>query len=178
MNTSPGEITDTISVTIKQLDGSTFNVQIAATGTVGQLKQAIQRERDVLPERQRLIYRAQELKNDGTLLSDYGVVDQSILHIVIRPLGSVPANNYNPNPSVVVNMPQNNAGGYDFNPLMYNAGNAERAPPVNRNVHHDINVLQIVKLCRFVRIFAVMDFIFLILFGLTLSFVFFFSWQL
>ncbi|ETO28672.1 Ubiquitin family protein [Reticulomyxa filosa] len=178
--TSTDETTDGsvvgITVSIKQLDGTTFNVEIRSNATVGDLKQAIERARSIAPERQRLIYRAQELKNDTTALTDYGVVDQSTLHMVIRPLTSVPPNNYNanPNPEAVIHVPQDSVGGYDdINPYMYDHANEGMD---GRGIHqngHDVNVLQMVKLCRFVRIFAIMDFIFLVLFGLTLSFVFF-----
>jgi len=172
MSTGTGEMADgnntQMSVTIKQLDGTTFNVQIPANATVGELKQSIQRDRDVPPERQRLIYRAQELKNDGTWLAAYGVVDQSTLHIVIRPLGSVPGNQSRPD--VAIDVPQNQ---YDGNPYMYGMADGEGAPAQVHDNAPPQSVFHIVKLCRFVRIFAIMDFIFLVLFGLTLSFLFF-----
>ncbi|ETO04638.1 hypothetical protein RFI_32758 [Reticulomyxa filosa] len=159
---------ENITVTIKQLDGTIFTVQLPPTGTVGDLKRTIEQERNISPERQRLIFKAQELRTDGSALSEYGVVDQSTLHIVIRPLGSVSANNNdeNQNRDAVINMPQNNAGRvFNQNPYAYNqVGNDEAV--------YDVDVLQMVRRCRFVRIFTIIDFIFLLLFGLTLSFLF------
>jgi len=160
-------------VAIKQLDGTTLSIAVSSTATVRQLKEAIQRERDIPPERQRLIYRAQELKNEGSLLSDYGVINDATLHIVVRPLGSAPPNNYNSN--VVVDIPDNHLGEQNANAYMYEGANHDDEGVVvvlNQGEHEDLNILYIVRLCRFVRIFAMMDFIFLVLFGLTLSFLF------
>ncbi|ETO31308.1 hypothetical protein RFI_05812 [Reticulomyxa filosa] len=153
-----------ITVTIKQLDGTTFTVQIAPTATVGDLKQAIERERNVIPERQRLIYRAQELKIDTNSLTNY---------VYVKLIFSLKSkNDIGKLEKIFLN--RNNVG---VNPYMYDAGNGEgMADPIpmhHAHLHHDLNVLQLVKLCRFVRIFAIMDFIFLILFGLTLSIIFF-----
>jgi len=169
MNTEVGETTDKkMTVSIKQLDGTTFAIQIEPEGTVNQLKEAIERERNVSPERQRLIFKAQELRNNSSLLTDYAVIDKSILHMVVRPLTSVPENNSNA--QVTVNVQQNDMGErYDANGHIYDI---EESIPTNA-ILEDLNILNTVKMCRFIRIFALMDFIFLVLFGLTLSFVFF-----
>ncbi|ETO05044.1 v-ubiquitin [Reticulomyxa filosa] len=178
MTTNGGE--GEITITIKQLDGATFSIQIIPTAQVRQLKEAVQRARDISPERQRLIYRAQELKNDENTLTDYGVVDQCTLHMVIRPLANVPPNN-NANPDVVVSIAQKKKRSKRRHPWFFfvhifvERNNVEGQDQIEHvNVAPtDINVLQIAKLSRFVRIFAILDFLILLLFGLTLSLLFF-----
>ena len=93
---------DMITVTIKQLDGQSFNVTCSRDATVLGLKTLVMEERNLTIDRQRLIYRAQELVDSDKLLSEYGVNNGSVLHIVIRPIGgnAAPAA-----PQVAVDMP-------------------------------------------------------------------------
>ena len=92
-----------ITVTIKQLDGHSFNLTCSEDATVLGLKTMIMEERNLTMDRQRLIYRAQELTDNERILSAYGVTNGSVLHIVIRPVGGAapPAQ-----PQVAVDMPQ------------------------------------------------------------------------
>ncbi|ETO26836.1 ubiquitin [Reticulomyxa filosa] len=174
-----------IKVIIKLLDGATLDVQIAPNATVENLKRSIEQERDISPERQRLIFRGQELKNDTNLLSEYGVVDQSTLHMVIRPIRNEPINNHDANQGdVAVDIPQRGKNKLDFlfllkqtkkrNPYGYNNVPNEEVIQGQEEVEHDTSVLEVMRLCRFVRMFAMMDFIILVLFALTLSFFFLF----
>ena len=90
-----------ITVTIKQLDGQSFSITCSQDATVLGLKTMIMEERNLTMTRQRLIYRAQELIDNERMLSQYGVTDGSVLHIVIRP-----DNADGPPPAqVAVNMP-------------------------------------------------------------------------
>ena len=94
---------DMITITIKQLDGQSFTITCSQDATVLGLKTLVMEERNLTIDRQRLIYRAQELTDSDKLLSEYGVSNGSVLHIVIRPIGgSAPQ----PVPQVAVEMPQ------------------------------------------------------------------------
>jgi len=160
-----------INVTIKQLDGTTFSINCASDISVVGLKTLIADVRNITVDRQRLIFRAQELQDDESL-THYNVIDGSILHIVIRPLG----NNVNvniasalqPEGQHVIDMPNPNVnvyggvGGPFGNNRMMNA-NGEGV--INPNI--DIDVMAMTKLCRFIKIFALIDAVFLILYGLT-----------
>ena len=95
---------DMITVTIKQLDGQSFNLTCSRDATVLGLKTLVMEERNLTIDRQRLIYRAQELIDNDKLLSEYGVTNSSVLHIVIRPIGSN-APPPQPQPQVAVDMP-------------------------------------------------------------------------
>ena len=93
---------DMITVTIKQLDGQSFALTCSRDATVLGLKTLVMEERNLTIDRQRLIYRAQELIDNDKLLSEYGVTNGSVLHIVIRPVGGQqPA----APPQVAVDMP-------------------------------------------------------------------------
>jgi len=160
-----------INVTIKQLDGNTFSIKCTTDISVLGLKTLIADARDITVDRQRLIFRAQELQ-DEQLLTHYNVIDGSILHIVIRPIGNNPnvnmASALQPEGQHVVDMGNQNVyGGIGSGPF----GNNNRAPVMmngNEGVHGvDVDVLGMTKLCRFIKIFALIDAVFLILYGLT-----------
>ncbi|ETO35031.1 hypothetical protein RFI_02043, partial [Reticulomyxa filosa] len=69
---------------------------------------------------------------------------------------------------------RNNVEGQEASAHMYDGYNDENNQVGHLNIRStDVNVLQMAKLSRFVRIFAVLDFLILLLFGLTLSFLFF-----
>ena len=72
-----------MQISIKKLDGDTFFVSISTGATVQGLKTIIHEQRNVEVDRQRLIYRAQELRNEVPL-SQYGIQTGSTLHLVIR----------------------------------------------------------------------------------------------
>ena len=72
-----------IQISIKKLDGDTFFVSISTTASVQALKSIIHDTQNVEADRQRLIYRAQELRNEVPL-SQYGIQSGSTLHLVVR----------------------------------------------------------------------------------------------
>ena len=72
-----------IEISIKKLDGDTFCVSLSTTATVLGLKTIIHDQQNVEAELQRLIYRAQELKDDFPL-SQYGISNGCTLHLVVR----------------------------------------------------------------------------------------------
>merc|ERR1719411_2216557 len=76
-------VNNDIQISIKKLDGDTFCVSISTTATVLGLKTIINDQQNVEAELQRLIYRAQELKDDFPL-SQYGISNGCTLHLVVR----------------------------------------------------------------------------------------------
>jgi len=129
-----------------KLDGDTFSLTISTTATVLGLKTIINDQQNVNAELQRLIYRAQELKDDFPL-SQYGISDGSTLHLVVR------------------RIQQQQQGQHAID--MQNDGMMD---PYSRfgqmNVDEMIDVMSVVRLCRFVRIFALIDAVFLLIYGL------------
>eukprot|EP01083_Nonionella_stella_P309780 1098346_1 len=71
-----------IQISIKKLDGDTFFITISPTATVLGLKNIIHDTQNVAANLQRLIYRAQELKDDFPL-SQYGKKIANTIHKVI-----------------------------------------------------------------------------------------------
>eukprot|EP01083_Nonionella_stella_P032251 88295_1 len=137
-----------IQISIKKLDGDTFFITISPTATVLGLKNIIHDTQNVAANLQRLIYRAQELKDDFPL-SQYGIQNGSTLHLVIR--RNIQQNN---NGQVRVGIPDD---GLMVDPYgRFNAMDAEAM----------IDVMSVVRLCRFVRIFALIDAVFLLIYGL------------
>jgi len=135
-----------IQISIKKLDGDTFFVSISTGATVQGLKTIIHDQRNVEADRQRLIYRAQELRNEVPL-SQYGIQTGSSLHLVIR-------RNLPPQNQVNVDIPDD---GLMMDPYgRFSAMDAEAM----------IDVMSVVRLCRFVRIFALIDAVFLLIYGL------------
>jgi hypothetical protein len=147
-NEEDDDIVEEIQISIKKLDGDVFFINISLTATVLGLKTIIHDQQNVEARLQRLIYRAQELKDDFPL-SQYGIQNGSTLHLVIRR-----------------NIQQNQAGqvrvGMPDDGLMVD--------PYGRFAAMDaeamIDVMSVVRLCRFVRIFALIDAVFLLIYGL------------
>jgi hypothetical protein len=133
-----------IEVTVKKLDGDTFVVSLSKTSTVLGLKTLISDRHNVESELQRLIYRAQELQ-DAFPLSQYGIQDGATLHLVIR-------RNQNQ-----VRLAMDDAGLSNEHIARFGIMNAEMM----------IDVMSAVRLCRFVRIFALIDAVFLLIYGLN-----------
>eukprot|EP00485_Elphidium_margaritaceum_P010439 CAMPEP_0202706140 /NCGR_PEP_ID=MMETSP1385-20130828/18605_1 /ASSEMBLY_ACC=CAM_ASM_000861 /TAXON_ID=933848 /ORGANISM="Elphidium margaritaceum" /LENGTH=256 /DNA_ID=CAMNT_0049364541 /DNA_START=57 /DNA_END=827 /DNA_ORIENTATION=- len=135
-----------IQISIKKLDGDTFYVTLLTASTVSGLKEMIFTQEQVEPTLQRLIYRAQELK-DTFPLSQYGIQNGSTLHLVVRR-------------NLQQNQGQVRVGiedGIMVDPYArFNAMDAESM----------IDVMSVVRLCRFVRIFALIDAVFLLIYGL------------
>eukprot|EP01084_Bolivina_argentea_P007878 14786_1 len=143
-----GNDEDDIQITIKKLDGDTFFVSLSTTANVLGLKTLIHDQQDVPTNLQRLIYRAQELQDDFPI-SQYGVQNGSTLHLVVR---RNPQNQQQGQVRVGID-----DGGLMVDPYgRLGAMNAEDM----------IDVMSVVRLCRFVRIFALIDAVFLLIYGL------------
>merc|ERR1712228_776877 len=113
-----------IEVTIKALDGEKFCISLSLKATILGLKMLIDDQQHIDAEQQHLIYRAQEL-NDNLSLSQYGISNGCIIHLVVLQ-------------------------------------NAQQNPNrVNR-----IDIMSVVRLNQFIRMFALIEAVFMLIYGL------------
>jgi len=161
METTDGK---TLHVTVKQLDGTTFGIECQPDTTILGVKTLIADARDITVDRQRLIFRAQELQDDRTVDS-YGITEGAILHIVIRPMGSAP----DPNVASAHVAPPHEEG-YDMGEQMgggFMGGGGMYHPGAGMLAGADHMTIQVARLCRFVKIFALIDAVFMIIQGIS-----------
>lgn len=138
-----------ISVQIRSLTGQTQTVGgVPQQGTVMDLKSRVQAALGIPTTSQRLIYSGRELSGDDSLLSDFSIQDQTVVHMVIRSEGPY------------VNQAEEGA---------YEQGMGRRAVAVEFGGE---NVYETYRLSRFVMIFAWIDLFFLFLYSLFLPWVF------
>jgi hypothetical protein len=76
-----------MQVFVKTLTGKSILIQVEAADTVEHVKGILQERLDIPVDRQRLIYGGKEMVDEMTL-SEYGVVTNSTLHLVMRLLGA------------------------------------------------------------------------------------------
>jgi ubiquitin len=70
-------------VFVKTLTGKTIPVEVLRSSTTEDLKEQIIKMEGIPVDQQRLIFAGQQLE-DGRLLSDYGIVERSSIHLVLR----------------------------------------------------------------------------------------------
>ena len=73
---------ETIKVFVKTLTGTTTEVVISTDATILALKREIEKELEWSAEQQRLIFADEQLENDKSV-SDYPIVNHSVLHIIL-----------------------------------------------------------------------------------------------
>jgi len=155
---SSGEELVMIKLTIKQLDGEMFVVEVMKDASVLGLKTMIFQLRNVTIDRQRLIYHAQELRENEALLSQFGIIHDSLLHIVIRPISNVELPTIQSN--VVVNIPESQ---YSDEGHMANVNNNMALHDIPQNNE----ICKLVKRCRFIKIMSITNGVFLCIFSVT-----------
>jgi hypothetical protein len=80
--------TSSMLIYVRGLDGKTFTLDVSASDTIEAVKELIGEKAGVPPEHQRLIFAGMQL-GDCLTLSDYKVVKESMLHLVLRMRGGM-----------------------------------------------------------------------------------------
>jgi len=80
---SPVAAAPNITVTVRPLTGSAVSIAADDAGTVWMLKQGIEAATSITAGDQRLIFRGRQLEDAQTLAS-YGIVDASVINLVVR----------------------------------------------------------------------------------------------
>lgn len=71
-----------MKIFIKQLIGATFTIDVELSDTLENLKSKIQNAEGILSEHQWLIFGGNHLEEDEKSLVDYGICNESVIHLV------------------------------------------------------------------------------------------------
>jgi ubiquilin len=82
-----------VALTVKSTAGTSFSAEVPADSTVLQVKEAVAEQSKIPAPNQRLVFKGQVLKDEKTLVGDYGFTSGSAVHIVrgVAPSSSPPA---------------------------------------------------------------------------------------
>ena len=70
-------------ISVRTFEGKTITLDVQITDTVQHVKKQIQSKAGIRADLQRLMFANEQLKN-GESLSNYGVREDSVLHLVLR----------------------------------------------------------------------------------------------
>lgn len=140
-----------MKLNVKQLSGDQFFVEVEPSDTIFTLKSRIQELADIHPSKQRLIYSARELVDAHTLSEYPNLTDGKTIHLVIRRNIDI-----------------------ETGEVQTETLTQPLAQPINHDISHAhddegipmIDVMEMSRSCRLIKIFALIDCALMIVFAI------------